>query len=117
MKDLLGSNPTLVIAVIIFILCVIIGFFGDRYLRKQNKIGKILDGDDVQVTGTDSSYDASKTSNTEAGEPVLNDVSKTVSNAKQATNLSADGNDNKPLENTQVNQDDNVNNSFNVHNT
>lgn len=39
------ENPMLMVSVIVFIVCVIIGFFGDRYLRSQNKIGKILGGD------------------------------------------------------------------------
>lgn len=37
------NNPMLMIAIGVFALCVIIGFFGDMYLRKQNKIGKIFD--------------------------------------------------------------------------
>ena len=42
------DSPMLLIAVIVFIVCVIIGFFGDRYLRSQNKIDKIL-GNDKQA--------------------------------------------------------------------
>ena len=47
MNLFLGS-PMLLIAVIVFIVCVIIGFFGDMYLRSQNKIDKIL-GNDKQT--------------------------------------------------------------------
>lgn len=39
------ENPMLLIAVIVFLICVVIGFFGDKYLRSQNKIGKILEND------------------------------------------------------------------------
>jgi len=37
------ENPMLLVAVIVFLICVVIGFFGDKYLRSQNKIGKILE--------------------------------------------------------------------------
>lgn len=43
--NLFLDSPMLLIAVIVFIVCVIIGFFGDRYLRSQNKIDKILGND------------------------------------------------------------------------
>lgn len=46
--NLFLDSPMLLIAVIVFIVCVIIGFFGDRYLRSQNKIDKIL-GNDKQA--------------------------------------------------------------------
>lgn len=46
--NLFLDSPMLLIAVIVFIVCVIIGFFGDMYLRSQNKIDKIL-GNDKQT--------------------------------------------------------------------
>lgn len=46
--NLFLDSPMLLIAVIVFIVCVIIGFFGDMYLRSQNKIDKIL-GNDKQA--------------------------------------------------------------------
>lgn len=46
--NLFLDSPMLLMAVIVFIVCVIIGFFGDRYLRSQNKIDKIL-GNDKQA--------------------------------------------------------------------
>lgn len=36
------NSPLLTIATVIFFVCVIIGFFGDKYLRSQNKIDSIL---------------------------------------------------------------------------
>lgn len=37
------ENTTILVAIIIFVICVIIGFFGDMYLRKQNKIGRLFE--------------------------------------------------------------------------
>lgn len=37
------ENTTFLVAIIIFVICVIIGFFGDLYLRKQNKIGRLFE--------------------------------------------------------------------------
>lgn len=34
--NILIDSPTLLISIIVFFLCVIIGFFGDRYLKKSN---------------------------------------------------------------------------------
>lgn len=45
------ENPMLLIAVIVFLICVVIGFFGDKYLRSQNKIGKILETDKEEQEG------------------------------------------------------------------
>lgn len=39
------NNQMLMVAIGVFALCVIIGFFGDIYLKKHNKIGKIFDYD------------------------------------------------------------------------
>ncbi len=39
------ENPMLLVAATVFLICVVIGFFGDRYLRSQGKIGKILEND------------------------------------------------------------------------
>lgn len=44
MLNVFSDNPMLIVALIAFLVCVVIGFFGDSYLRKQNKIGKILGG-------------------------------------------------------------------------
>jgi len=37
MLDELYNNPSLIIAIVIFLICVIIGFFGDLYLKKVKK--------------------------------------------------------------------------------
>lgn len=54
---ILTENPMLMISVIVFILCVIIGFFGDRYLRSKNKIGKILDVQKKDDIKSDVNFD------------------------------------------------------------
>ena len=46
--NLFLDSPMLLIAVIVFIVCVIIGFFGERYFRSQNHIDNIL-GNDIQA--------------------------------------------------------------------
>ncbi len=37
--DVFLSNPTLLISVIVFFACVVIGFFGDQYLKKNKDTG------------------------------------------------------------------------------
>lgn len=48
MLNVFSDNPMLIIALVAFLACVVIGFFGDRYLRKQNKIGKILNNNNLK---------------------------------------------------------------------
>lgn len=36
--NIITDNKTLIISIVIFFICVIIGFFGDLYLKKHNKI-------------------------------------------------------------------------------
>lgn len=44
------DSPTLLIAIIVFIFCVIIGFFGERYLKKTGGINKIKGNNPKDVT-------------------------------------------------------------------
>lgn len=52
--NVITDNKTLIISIIIFFVCVIIGFFGDLYLKKQNKIlsKKDLNDDALQKEET-----------------------------------------------------------------
>lgn len=43
MIEILVLDTTVLYAIIIFVVCVIIGFFGDMYMRKNNKMGNIFD--------------------------------------------------------------------------
>lgn len=36
--NVIADNKTLIISIVIFFICVIIGFFGDLYLKKHNKM-------------------------------------------------------------------------------
>lgn len=36
--NIIADNKTLIISIVIFFICVIIGFFGDLYLKKHNKM-------------------------------------------------------------------------------
>ena len=86
MSDIFGDNPMLIIALVVFVLCVIIGFFADRHLRKENKIGKILIGYD-DISDSDDSSDQSK---------ISDDTLKTGDNSTNSNNkIESDGNDKK----------------------
>lgn len=52
--NVITDNKTLIISIIIFFVCVIIGFFGDLYLKKQNKMSskKDLNDDALQKEET-----------------------------------------------------------------
>ena len=41
--DIFTENPMIVIAIIIFVICVIIGFFGDKHFKKKKELEKSLD--------------------------------------------------------------------------
>ena len=62
--NLFLDSPMLLIAVIVFIVCVILGFFGDRYLRSQNKIDKIM-GNDKQAKEENTSDEKEEASRVE----------------------------------------------------
>lgn len=44
--DIFTENPMIVIAIIIFVICVIIGFFGDKHFKKKKELEKSLDNTD-----------------------------------------------------------------------
>lgn len=51
---LINDNPMILYAIIAFIICVIIGFFGDKYLTKQKKIEKMLKEEPSKKSSEDS---------------------------------------------------------------
>lgn len=50
----LVDNPMILYAIIAFIICVIIGFFGDKYLTKQKSIEKMLKEEEFKKSSEDS---------------------------------------------------------------
>lgn len=83
MLNVFSDNPMLIIALVAFLVCVVIGFFGDSYLRKQNKIGKILNNNskekakEVQVVQPVSDTDISEEAPLITSENVNDNVSAT----------------------------------------
>ena len=99
MKELFGDNPTLIIAIVVFVLCVIIGFFADRHLRKENKIGKILDDDEINITNKEDknvndeiTNDSNNTQNSNTNNTRINDNIKKEDQVNQAIDNIIDGN-------------------------
>lgn len=91
--NLFLDSPMLLIAVIVFIVCVIIGFFGDRYLRSQNKIDKIL-GNDKQAkeeNTIDEKEEASRVEET----PLMTseNISQTITDNAMVSSLENKSND------------------------
>ena len=60
------ETPMLMVAVIVFFLCVIIGFFGDMYLKKINKMKTSFDNEPEVTLDKDESIEESDDSNKEA---------------------------------------------------
>lgn len=46
MLDYFNANPMLLVAIAVFVVCLIIGFLGDKRLKKENKIGSLLNNTD-----------------------------------------------------------------------
>lgn len=70
MLNVFSDNPMLIIALVAFLACVVIGFFGDRYLRKQNKIGKILSNNNLKEK-TEETQEVQPVSDTNINEAPL----------------------------------------------
>ena len=68
MCEILISNTTFMIAIAIFVLCILIGFFGDMHMRKSGKTGSFLKKqkpqEDNESENSDS-LDESTASNTQ----------------------------------------------------
>lgn len=118
------DSPSLLIAIIVFILCVIIGFFGERYLKKKGSFDKIIsnkkeektptpveeetkeDKEPVTQPVTDSNVVSSAPLNDNAVEnPILDNIYP-PQNEPQNVNI------NQNIEVTYINNDDNINNMF-----
>lgn len=78
------ETPMLMVAVIVFFLCVIIGFFGDMYLKKINKMKTSFDNEPEVTLDkdeiTEESDDSNKEANTEEVVPNSNDNTSVSNN-------------------------------------
>ena len=66
MIEFLNNNPTLFVSLIVFIFFVIIGFLGDMYLRKRNKIGSLISSDNKSDNSRQKEFTESETKNNSA---------------------------------------------------
>lgn len=108
MINFLVLNTMALYAVILFAICVIIGFFGDIYMRKNNKIGNIFDfnknekntsnQENKKSLENDVSVDNSLTSDTTITDNNLNNNQNTV-DMRMTNNILMDQNLNDGINN------------------
>ena len=103
------ETPMLMIAVIVFFLCVIIGFFGDMYLKKINKMKTSFDNEPEVTLDKDKSTEENEGSNKETN------TEEVAANSNSNMNVSNDADNNayiQPnLENTSSEQN-NINDAI-----
>lgn len=99
MFSILVSDKSFVIAIILFLLCMVIGFFGDIYMRKNKKMGSLLDNE--------RKNDSLSLKNTEEVKEQSNSapLSGNVNNVQINNNM-------MPFENSNQNNDEQINNLF-----
>ncbi len=112
MQELFNDNSVLIIAIAVFVLCVIIGFFGDLYLRKQNKIGKILDGDNIGTIKTTANDSSSNTVDNKVDNSTsVNDTSNDDKQLEDKKDLDKAEETKTSVDNSMT-QEDEINNMF-----
>lgn len=103
------ETPMLMVAVIVFFLCVIIGFFGDMYLKKINKMKTSFDNEPEVTLDKDESTEENEGSNKETN------TEEVAANSNSNMNISNDADNNayiQPnLENTSSEQN-NINDAI-----
>lgn len=99
--QILSASPTLIVSIVIFIICVVIGFFGDKRLKNEKMLKEQSEKD---------KNEAQTTSNIESSEDSKSDAPLITS---QNVN-SVDSNDNKDLGNLYSIGNDASNNINNV---
>ena len=99
--QILSASPTLIISIVIFVVCVVIGFFGDKRLKNEKMLKEQSEKD---------KNEAQTTSDIESSEDSKNDAPLITS---QNVN-SVDSNDNKDLGNLYSIGNDTSNNINNV---
>lgn len=118
------DSPSLLIAIIVFILCVIIGFFGERYLKKKGSFDKIINNKQEEKT-TVQNEEVTKEEDKEPitqpvtssdvieGVPLNNTVENPIlDNVYPPQNEPQNININQNMEVPYINNDDNINNMF-----
>lgn len=123
------DSPTLLIAIIVFIFCVIIGFFGERYLKKTGGINKTMDSkpeDDAKdeqkvvketekVTSqadVDNDLKENDLVNDNLSEDFMPDNIYPSQNEPQSININQNTNFSQDIDVPYINNDDNFNNMF-----
>lgn len=123
------DSPTLLIAIIVFIFCVIIGFFGERYLKKTGRINKTMDSkpeDDAKyvqkvvketekVTSqadVDNDLKENDLVNDNLSENFMPDNIYPSQNVPQSININQNTNFSQDIDVPYINNDDNFNNMF-----
>lgn len=97
MTEILISDSNFIIAIIVFVICFVIGFFGDLYMRKNNKIGSLLD------------VDKKKTADDMKEEPAIDTNQNTFQNNPNANLGQMSSN---PAPNNVIQNDEHINNLF-----
>ncbi len=93
------DNPNLLIAIIVFVFCVIIGFFADQYLKKQSNINKAIEKkEEDNKTNETTSYEKNFDSN------IKTNSSAELKENVSFNNNSLEGNLNVIQQNTNTNQ-------------
>ena len=103
---ILEINMMLVYAIILLVICVVIGFFGDRYINNKKELNKALN----------EKKDDSKTEEVLAEKDNLNSKNEInnegQSDASNTNDFKSNTTINSNSNNVINNQDDNINNMF-----
>lgn len=100
--QILSASPTLIVSIVIFIICVVIGFFGDKRLKNEKML---------KEQSRKNKNEAQTTSDIESSEDSKSDAPLITS---QNVNSVVDSNDNKDLGNLYSIGNDVSNNINNV---
>lgn len=115
--DVFLDNPMLLIAIIVFFICVMIGFFGDRYLKKNrmednSKTEGINNDVKEQVEENKTQDEPTSATTTNNGISFVNKENSFYQQTIQAQNPSQNINPNQNSESSYMNNDENINNMF-----
>ncbi len=93
MLEYFNANPMLLIAIAVFVVCLIIGFLGDKHLKKENKIGSLLNNDSNKNNLDSKAYekDENKVSDTNEMSNVIGNASESQDEITAESSTSAEG--------------------------
>ena len=114
------KDPLFITSVVIFVICVIIGFFGDKYIKKQKDIRQALKEDETKKAVSKENLETDKVVSEDDSNKILSDAdsSKKALNdtyliGKQEPSDEKNINLGQPVAfDGQVSNDDSVNNMF-----